>query len=102
MAQREGDYEMIDIQELRKLAINAGGEKWHTYSEELCIILDPRHDDVAECYDNDEAAFIAAANPATIIELLDRLEMLEAVNKTEKVEIQKPERYSSLRDYYGT
>ena len=83
---------MIDINELRRLAqaatpgpwkmlpVGDGRQKFAVADSEFLSILTVTDEGGATfgtVYDDDDARFIAAANPATISELLDRLEAAE-------------------------
>ena len=72
---------MIDINELRRLAQAATPGPWGNTDPDPTIINSP-YNQLAICYRNSraltDAKFIAAANPAAISELLDRLEAAES------------------------
>ena len=83
---------MIDIKELRRLAqaatpgpwkmlpVGDGRQKFAVANSEFLSILTVTDEGGATfgtVYDDADARFIAAANPATVIELLDRLEAAE-------------------------
>ena len=83
---------MIDINKLRQLAqaatpgpwkmlpVGDGRQKFAVADSEFLSILTVTDEGGATfgtVYDDDDARFIAAANPATAIELLDRLEAAE-------------------------
>ena len=87
-----GEIEMIDINELRRLAqaatpgpwkmlpVGDGRQKFAVADSEFLSILTVTDEGGATfgtVYDDDDARFIAAANPAAISELLDRLEAAE-------------------------
>lgn len=89
---RVGETEMIDINELRRLTqkatpgpwkilpIGHGSQKFAVADSEFLSILtvtDEGEATFGTVYDDADAKFIAAANPAAISELLDRLEAAE-------------------------
>lgn len=94
----------IDIEELKRLAEAAGGDAW-TSDAPHEVTLDRFHvwhadgDAVCACYDNighmpepvdqrDVAAFIAAASPQTVLELIATIQRLEsAIAKQAKAAI---------------
>lgn len=82
---------MIDLDELRKLAEAATPGPWHFHQDdgtaldisEVCI---PRPEEdvdlsIASLLEDRDGAFIAAANPATVLALLDRVERAEAATE---------------------
>ena len=84
---------MIDINELRRLAqaatpgpwkmlpVGDGRQKFAVANSEFLSILTVTDEGGATfgtVYDDADARFIAAANPATVIELLDRIEAAES------------------------
>ncbi|MGX5100342.1 ead/Ea22-like family protein [Enterobacter cloacae] len=71
----------IDKRALREAAVRAGGVKWQymrATQHSKAYITDDKGSTVVNCSDGDVpakcAGFIAAANPATVLELLDELE----------------------------
>ena len=68
---------MTDREELRKLAEAATPGPWSTAAFQLVIDV-ARRIDVGMCGHRDDAAFIAAANPAAVLGLLDQLDAAEA------------------------
>lgn len=74
---------MIDIQELRELAQKATQGNWESSNDGFVSMRRMRNDvryvvGIAQCdHRAEDADFIAAANPAAILELLDRLEAAE-------------------------
>ena len=82
---------MIDINELRRLAQAATPGPWGTTDAVDKTIINSSFNQLAICYRNSralkDAEYIAAANPAAINELLDRLELSEKTCRdlTEKV-----------------
>ena len=88
-----GEIEMIDINELRRLAqaatpgpwkmlpVGDGRQKFAVANSEFLSILTVTDEGGATfgtVYDDADARFIAAANPTTVSELLDRLEAAES------------------------
>jgi hypothetical protein len=80
---------MDELKKLRELAQAAGGDKWEE-SDADGYVFGSDGDSVCICHANmggwrepifpeHRAAFIAAANPAAILSLLERLEKAEAV-----------------------
>jgi hypothetical protein len=74
--------------ELRALALAATPGPWHQgEKQELAFVLDKHSDIMAQGYDTAgidwcaNTAFIAAANPQTVIGLLDRIDELKAALK---------------------
>ena len=78
---------MIDLDELRRLALGATPGPWHFHQDdgtaldisEVCI---PRPEEdvdlsIASLLDDRDGAFIAAANPQVILELIERLRETE-------------------------
>lgn len=63
-------HETPDVAELRRLAEAATPGPWSTAAFQLVIDV-ARRIDVGMCGHRDDAAFIAAANPATVLALLD-------------------------------
>ena len=68
---------MTEREELRKLAEAATPGPWSTAAFQLVIDV-ARRIDVGMCGHRDDAAFIAAANPAAVLGLLDQLDAAEA------------------------
>lgn len=71
----------IDKRALREAAVRAGGVKWQymrATQHSKAYITDDKGSTVVNCSDGDVpakcAGFIAAANPATVLALLDELE----------------------------
>lgn len=71
----------IDNRVLREAAVRAGGVKWQymrATQHSKAYITDDKGSTVVNCSDGDVpakcAGFIAAANPATVLALLDELE----------------------------
>lgn len=64
-----------DVTELRRLAEAATPGPWSTAAFQLVIDV-ARRIDVGMCGHRDDAAFIAAANPATVLALLDERDAL--------------------------
>ena len=73
---------MTEREKLRKLAEAATPGPWSTAAFQLVIDV-ARRIDVGMCGHRDDAAFIAAANPATVLALLAEREALAA--KVERV-----------------
>lgn len=76
---------MTDIEKLRELAEKATKGPWKTHLvDSRCVYADAEH--IASTVDSDDsslreendAAYIAAANPSAVIELLDELTRLRA------------------------
>lgn len=67
----------IDTSRLRALAEAAGSEQWHLSKYGSVMDVTNNFEIVPAEMASDDKAFIAAANPAAIIALLDRLEALE-------------------------
>ncbi|MEP8853820.1 ead/Ea22-like family protein [Enterobacter hormaechei] len=74
----------IDNRVLREAAVRAGGVKWQymrATQHSKAYITDDKGSTVVNCSDGDVpakcAGFIAAANPATVLALLDELEAAE-------------------------
>lgn len=72
----------IDKHALREAAVRAGGVKWQymrATQHSKAYITDDKGSTVVNCTDGDVpakcAGFIAAANPATVLALLDELEV---------------------------
>lgn len=72
--------------ELKRLAEGADKEKWRTYSHDRRYVENENGDSIAEAFVGSgsgyaarvaNAEFIAAANPATVLRLLARIEELE-------------------------
>ena len=70
-------HETPDVAELRRLAEAATPGPWSTAAFQLVIDV-ARRIDVGMCGHRDDAAFIAAANPATVLALLDDADALRA------------------------
>ena len=70
-------HETPDIAELRRLAEAATPGPWSTAAFQL-VIDAARRIDVGMCGHRDDAAFIAAANPAAVLALLDDADALRA------------------------
>ena len=68
---------MTDREKLRKLAEAATPGPWSTAAFQLVIDV-ARRIDVGMCGHRDDAAFIAAANPAVVLGLLDQCDAAEA------------------------
>ena len=68
-------HETPDVAELRRLAEAATPGPWSTAAFQLVIDV-ARRIDVGMCGHRDDAAFIAAANPATVLALLDERDAL--------------------------
>lgn len=76
---------MIDIEELKKLALAATPGPWEAVSNSVRDQIGPNGVGgflVADCPANigkrlEDAAFIAAANPRTVLALIARIEALE-------------------------
>ncbi|EPV0753378.1 ead/Ea22-like family protein [Enterobacter hormaechei] len=88
----------IDKRALREAAVRAGGAKWQymrptQYTK--AYITDQKGWTVVNCTDGDVpakyAAFIEAANPATVLALLDALEAADALNKHLELVIRRAE-----------
>ncbi|WP_370553154.1 ead/Ea22-like family protein [Enterobacter cloacae complex sp. P18RS] len=84
----------IDNRVLREAAVRAGGVKWQymrATQHSKAYITDDKGSTVVNCSDGDVpakcAGFIAAANPATVLALLDELEAAE--NRIAEVESQR-------------
>lgn len=95
----------IDKRALREAAVRAGGVKWQymrATQHSKAYITDDKGSTVVNCSDGDVpakcAGFIAAANPATVLALLDELEAAEE-RVTELS--QKADIYDMLRQEYG-
>lgn len=95
----------IDKRALREAAVRAGGVKWQymrATQHSKAYITDDKGSTVVNCSDGDVpakcAGFIAAANPATVLALLDELEAAEE-RVTELS--QKADIYDMLRQDYG-
>ena len=71
-----------DLAEMRRLAEAATPGPWSTAAFQLVIDVAQRID-VGMCGHRDDAAFIAAANPAAVLALLDERDALAA--KVERV-----------------
>ena len=104
---------MIDINELRRLAQAATSGEWyvergnHIYGRNEVTDGEEVWHPVIACTDDDEvnvnfesnAAFIAAANPAAVSEILDRLEASEKENaKLREALVEKVVSETMLRD----
>lgn len=95
---------MIDTKELRKLAQAATPGGWYVEGNDVYGCKDVTDGEeewhpVIACADDDEpvkyesnAAFIAAANPETILELLDRLEAAEKERDELRIKIEAMEK----------
>lgn len=85
----------VDLEELKRKAEAAGGRKWYAHlGDRQSADAIVHHDDgdaVCKCYSNighqpeavdkaDIAAYIAAANPAAVSELIAEIERLRAEN----------------------
>jgi hypothetical protein len=75
--------------ELKRLAEAIGGETWQVYQHAATpsptlydVVGATRDDDVAECLPFRLATYIAAANPARIIALVDEVERLRGALDT--------------------
>lgn len=73
--------------ELKRLAEGADKEKWRTYSQDRRYVENENGDSIAEAFVGSgsgyaarvaNAEYIAAADPATVLRLLARIEELEA------------------------
>lgn len=95
---------MIDLDELKRLAEGVGGEAW--FDDTGFGVVQGAHvwhgdgDAVCRCFTNignmpepideqDVAAFISAANPAVILNLIAEIELLQAQNEAENAELRK-------------
>ena len=104
---------MIDINELRRLAQAATSGEWyvergnHIYGRNEVTDGEEVWHPVIACTDDDEvnvnfeanAAFIAAANPATISELLDRLEAAEKGRDALQAKIERMEKQGPVAEW---
>lgn len=69
----------IDIEELKRLAEAATPGPWFRSGDHAMKDLGKYSTHIADCMGNDgDAAFVAAANPASVLELIDRIAALEA------------------------
>lgn len=95
----------IDNRVLREAAVRAGGVKWQymrATQHSKAYITDDKGSTVVNCSDGDVpakcAGFIAAANPATVLALLDELEAAEKlVNQQGNIAVALFDEVTTLR-----
>ncbi|WP_369072148.1 ead/Ea22-like family protein [Escherichia coli] len=85
----------IDKRGLREAAEKATKGRWAVeFDDEIYSTDGVNHEQIAMVFSENEArdaAFIAAANPATVLALLDELETADALNKHLELAIRKAE-----------
>ena len=72
------------LADLRAKAEAATPGPWDSFADGTCIwerIKDLPEGHIGECYRANDTAYVVAANPATILKLLDMIEQLQEKNK---------------------